>query len=143
MSIAKLWMGPIHPSFPYLGLNEILLSKYISGDCGSVSAAWLVAFLQQKLWRVAGMAPRLWPCPLGPWLPREAVLARPAPRLCGESPGGHCLLVGPLHLCPTPPASATGADLPPALTPSFAPYPLVTQDLFFLPHHIVCEIRVP
>lgn len=49
MFITKLWMGPIHPSFPYLGLNEMLLSKYISGGCGSVSAAWLVALLQQKL----------------------------------------------------------------------------------------------
>ena len=34
-------------------------------------------------------------------------------------------------LCPTLPASATAANLPPALAPSFAPYPLVTQDLFF------------
>lgn len=65
MFITKLWMGPIHPSFPYLGLNEMLLSKYISGGCGSVSAAWLVALLQQKLWHMEGAAPRLWPCPSG------------------------------------------------------------------------------
>ena len=45
-------MGHIHSFSPTLDLNEMLLCKYICGDCGSVLAAWLVAFLQWKNWCV-------------------------------------------------------------------------------------------
>ena len=75
--------------------------------------------------------------------------ARLVPWLCGESPGDHCLLLG-LLLCPFSQwplsypaclcycgqsASSTGTIL--------CPIPPGHSRLVCLPHHIVCEIRVP
>lgn len=49
-------MGQICSSFPLLDLNEMLLSKHITGDCGSVLAVWLVVFSQidvcEQRWHV-------------------------------------------------------------------------------------------